>query len=149
MKLMAETMQKRTYLGADNETWYEVPSQVRGFFEMLPVRVLTSEDERDKASVEETYRTLEVKMSVWFASNSDVDFVTDPHTGADLPPERGIAPDLVTDVWDPTEGKYLPLPEPCQIIYVERYFWPAAPVDPDGDEPPNPRASDVRRGPKT
>ena len=145
MKLMAEVGNKRTYLGKDNETWYEVMAEIRGQWGTIGEDAYAIEAVRKKTE----YLVLE-KLDEWVEEKQRTLGIELIGTAA-VSWERVPVYLWVEDPSHPAGGysDYNTIIGHNWRCLVEQGYWPPAPVDPDGEEPPLPTVRDIQRGPNS
>ncbi|QNJ55931.1 hypothetical protein SEA_RASPUTIA_41 [Microbacterium phage Rasputia] len=146
MQLMAEFPTHRTYLGNDDETWYEVrkelmaktyPLEERHYraFEADPTRTVPNHPE-----LKDTVMRCALALTAWFTDN--VDFDPAGEQSVSYSSETYTNEDLARFKWDPSD--FLPNTQ-YRIVMVDQAYWPPAPVDPDPDpQRRKPRKNDFR-----
>jgi hypothetical protein len=134
MKLLMQDESKRVYVDSTDHHFYELPKQVRG-------QTVVMDTKRDyvlpRGALEGMHGQAERMLAEWFSSKGeggkmgveaigDVSFRTVKYRAEEEDDEGN---------WT---GKFIYSVK----VTAEQAFWPPAPVDPTGDEPPMPRKSD-------
>ncbi|AWN07713.1 hypothetical protein HOT31_gp042 [Microbacterium phage Hendrix] len=146
MQLMAEMDGRRTYLGNDGETWYEVrveamsktyPIEERHYvaFEEDPTRTVPNHPE-----LQAVLTRCSLALREWFMDYDQFDPLGEQRVSYSS--ETYDREELAKFMFNPAE--FLP-GTPYRIVIIEQLFWPPAPVDPTpATNERKPRKNDFR-----